>query len=395
MAEVVLDALTRRFGETLAVNDLNLVVKDCEFLALVGPSGCGKSTTLRMIGGLEPITSGEIRFDGKDVSNLATEKRDIAMVFQSYALYPHMSVRANLEFPLKNMNLPKTEIAARVQGAAHRLSITDYLDRRPRQLSGGQRQRVALGRAIIRETGVFLLDEPLSNLDAQLRVSMRAELKRLHAQLERTFIFVTHDQAEAMTMADRIAVMSAGVLQQVGSPDEIYLRPANRFVAEFMGNPAINLLPATITTPDITHMNTQTPTHTPTVLITGANQPISFPVAPTALSPVTLGSRELHVGIRSEDLRLVPTGTGTLSGTIALVESLYPEVFVTIDLTPNTNTHTGTGTGASGASSVVLRTTADHHCEVGERVDLSFDPGTAHLFGADGTRIPTLNETTN
>lgn len=386
MAEVVLDALTRKFGDVVAVNDLNLVVEDCEFLALVGPSGCGKSTTLRMIGGLEPITSGEIRFDGKDVSNLATEKRDIAMVFQSYALYPHMSVRANLEFPLKNMNLPKTDIQARVQGAAERLSITDYLDRRPRQLSGGQRQRVALGRAIVRETGVFLLDEPLSNLDAQLRVSMRAELKRLHAQLERTFIFVTHDQAEAMTMADRIAVMAAGVLQQVGSPDEIYLRPANRFVAEFMGNPAINLLPATITTPNITHMTTSpTSPTTPQVMITGANQPISFPVSPAALSPVALGAREIHVGIRSEDLHLVPTGTGTLSGTVALVELLHPEVFVTVDLTT-------TGAGA-GVSSVVIRTTADHRTEVGARVELSFDPAAAHLFGANGTRIPTLNET--
>jgi ABC-type sugar transport system ATPase subunit len=278
-----------------------------------------------------------------------------------------MSVRANLEFPLKNMKLPQHEIDARIQNAAERLSISDYLDRRPRQLSGGQRQRVALGRAIVRETGVFLLDEPLSNLDAQLRVSMRAELKRLHGQLERTFIFVTHDQAEAMTMADRIAVMSAGVLQQVGTPDDIYMRPTNRFVAEFMGSPSINVLPATVVSDG----------GTPKVLIAGANEAVAFPIAHDALSPAALGTREVSVGIRSEDLRLVPSGTGSLTGVVSMVDLLHPEVFVTVDI---------------GENPVVIRTTVDQRCDIGTAVDLSFDPDSSHLFGADGVRIPTAND---
>jgi ABC-type sugar transport system ATPase subunit len=367
MAEVVLESLTRMFGDVVAVNELDLVVKDCEFLALVGPSGCGKSTTLRMIGGLEPITSGSIRFDGKDVSHLPTEKRDIAMVFQSYALYPHMTVRANLEFPLKNMKLPREEIEARVTESAERLSITPYLERRPRQLSGGQRQRVALGRAVVRDTGVFLLDEPLSNLDAQLRVSMRTELKRLHRELERTFIFVTHDQSEAMTMADRIAVMSAGVLQQVGTPDDIYLRPSNLFVAEFMGNPAINVVPATVVTDD----------GLPMVLLEGAREAIAFPLVTDSLRHDEYGPRDVKVGIRSENLHLVPHGTGTLTGVVTMVDLLHPEVFVTVEV---------------GGSSVVVRTTVDERCDIGATVDLDFDPHASHLFDVDGTRIPTSNE---
>jgi ABC-type sugar transport system ATPase subunit len=363
VAEVVLDSLTRRFGDTVAVDNLNLVVRDREFLALVGPSGCGKSTTLRMIGGLEPATSGSIAFDGQDVSHLPTEKRDIAMVFQSYALYPHMSVRANLEFPLKNMKLPREEIDSRVRSTAQRLSISTYLDRRPRQLSGGQRQRVALGRAIIRDSGVFLLDEPLSNLDAQLRVSMRAELKRLHAQLERTFIFVTHDQAEAMTMADRIAVLAGGVLQQVGTPDDIYTRPANRFVAQFMGSPSINLLPGKA-------IGEQGQTM---VRVDGARKAVPLAVHPDALT----NGAELTVGIRSEHLRFAPSGTGSLSGVVSMVELLQPELFVTVDL---------------GGHSVVVRTTAEQRPTIGDTVDLDFDAGKSHLFDSTGKRIPTVDE---
>lgn len=237
MAEVRLEGVTKSFGGNTVVDDLSLTVRDKEFLTLVGPSGCGKSTTLRMICGLERVSAGQIYFDEQPVGWLPANKRDVAMVFQSYALYPHKTVEQNIGFALKMMRVPKEQIAQQVREAAGTLDILDLLDRRPRELSGGQRQRVALGRAIVREAGAYLLDEPLSNLDAQLRVLMRAEIKRLHVDLARTFIYVTHDQVEAMTMSDRIAVMKDGIVQQCATPDEIYARPANRFVAAFMGSP--------------------------------------------------------------------------------------------------------------------------------------------------------------
>ncbi|NIZ19179.1 ABC transporter ATP-binding protein [Entomospira culicis] len=233
-------------GELPAVKDFNLAVKDGEFIVFVGPSGCGKSTTLRMLAGLEEITSGDLYIDDVRINDKEPKDRDIAMVFQSYALYPHMNVYENMAFALKLRKVPKDEIEKRVQNAAEILALTEYLKRKPKDLSGGQRQRVALGRAMVRDAKIFLMDEPLSNLDAKLRVAMRSELIKLHDRLKTTTIYVTHDQVEAMTMANRIVLMKDGVIQQIGTPWEIYHRPANTFVAGFIGSPAMNILPATL-----------------------------------------------------------------------------------------------------------------------------------------------------
>ena len=242
MAEVVLEDVVKAFGDVVAVDHVSFTIEDGEFIALVGPSGCGKTTTLNMVAGLIELTSGTITIGGRVVNDLDPKDRDIAMVFQNYALYPSKSVGENLAFPLQMRKLPKAEIETRVKRAAEMLSITQLLNRRPRQLSGGQQQRVALGRALVREPKAFLMDEPLSNLDAMLRVQMRTEIKRLHQELSTTVIYVTHDQMEAMTMADRIAVMSGGVVQQLGTPNEIYDHPANTFVAGFIGSPTMNFL---------------------------------------------------------------------------------------------------------------------------------------------------------
>ena len=246
MSSVSFDHVYKRFGEVTAVNDLNIDIADKEFLVLVGPSGCGKSTALRCLAGLEDITEGQIKIGDQVVNDVAPKDRDIAMVFQSYALYPHMSVFDNMAFGLKLRKVPKPEIKRRVEEAAKILGIENLLDRKPRQLSGGQRQRVAVGRAIVREPKVFLFDEPLSNLDAKLRVETRANISKLHLQLQTTFIYVTHDQVEAMTMASRIAVMSAGILQQIDSPQHLYDKPNNLFVAGFIGSPAMNFFPGRI-----------------------------------------------------------------------------------------------------------------------------------------------------
>src|ERR687896_1362607 len=246
MARVLLTNLNKKFEDTHAVKDVNLEIRDGEFVVLVGPSGCGKTTTLRMVAGLEDITSGEISIDGRVVNDLPPMDRDIAMVFQNYALYPHMSVYDNMAFGLKMRKFGRDEIEKRVRQAAEILGIQALLARRPRQLSGGQRQRVALGRAIVRHPRVFLFDEPLSNLDAKLRVQMRVELKKLHERLGTTAIYVTHDQVEAMTLGDRVVVMKDGVVQQVGEPMQLYNRPANKFVAGFIGSPAMNFAPVTI-----------------------------------------------------------------------------------------------------------------------------------------------------
>ena len=242
MAAVDLIDVTKRFGRVTVITDLNLQIEEGEFVVLVGPSGCGKSTTLRMIAGLEEVSAGRIMIAGNDVTHAPPKARDITMVFQSYALYPHMDVAGNMSFSLRLAKFPKAEIAARVARAAEMLGLSELLHRQPRELSGGQRQRVAMGRAIVRDAYCFLFDEPLSNLDAKLRAQMRTELALLHKQLDRTMIYVTHDQIEAMTMADRIVVMDEGVIQQIGTPPEVYNHPVNRFVAGFIGSPAMNML---------------------------------------------------------------------------------------------------------------------------------------------------------
>ena len=246
MSEVKLNNVTKKYDKKTIIDNINLTIKDKEFLVLVGSSGCGKSTILRMIAGLEDITNGEIFIDGKCVNNVHPKERDIAFVFQNYALYPHMSVYENIAFPLKMRKLNKKEIDEKVKEAAESLNLTEYLQRKPKQLSGGQRQRVALGRAIVRNPKVFLMDEPLSNLDAKLRVQMRSEIKKLHQKLQTTFIYVTHDQTEALTMGDRIAVIDKGIIQQTGTPDEVFNNPSNKFVAGFLGSPSMNFINADI-----------------------------------------------------------------------------------------------------------------------------------------------------
>jgi multiple sugar transport system ATP-binding protein len=259
MAGVCFENVTKRFGNTIAVNNLNLEIPDKEFLVLVGPSGCGKSTVLRLLSGLEDVTEGTIYIGGQPVNNIPPRDRNIAMVFQSYALYPHMSVYDNMAFGLSLRHIPKLEIDQRVKEAARILNIEDLLKRKPRQLSGGQRQRVALGRAIVRQPVAFLLDEPLSNLDAKLRVQTRAELNKLHQRLGTTFIYVTHDQTEAMTMANRIAVLDKGILQQVGTPHDLYDKPDNIFVAGFIGSPAMNFFETVIVRKeDVTYLAAET-----------------------------------------------------------------------------------------------------------------------------------------
>jgi multiple sugar transport system ATP-binding protein len=247
MARIEFKSVTKRYaGDVLAVDDLKLEIRDKEFVVLLGPSGCGKSTTLNMIAGLEDVTEGELWFDDQIVNALPPHKRDVAMVFQSYALYPHKSVYENIAFGLRMRRVAAAEIDRRVRESAAKLEIGHLLNRRPSQLSGGQRQRVALERAMVRQPAVFLMDEPLSNLDAALRISMRAEIKHLHSAMQTTFVYVTHDQAEALTLADRIVVMRDGVIQQIGNPDDVYERPRNTFVASFLGNPAINYLEGTL-----------------------------------------------------------------------------------------------------------------------------------------------------
>ncbi len=289
MASVTYDHVTKKFNDTTAINDLNIAIEDKEFLVLVGPSGCGKSTALRCLAGLEEITGGRILIGQRDVSNVAPKDRDIAMVFQSYALYPHMSVYDNMAFGLKLRKTPKADIDRRVKEAAEILGIGHLLGRKPKQLSGGQRQRVAVGRAIVREPSVFLFDEPLSNLDAKLRVQTRAEISKLHQRLATTFIYVTHDQTEAMTMASRIAVMKDGVLQQLDTPQNLYDHPTNIFVAGFIGSPAMNFFDAKLDKSD-GHM----------VIDTGAFK-IDLPEAKSQQYMAHAG-KQVVFGIRPDDI---------------------------------------------------------------------------------------------
>jgi len=363
MAGVVLDDLTKRYdGGALAVDKLNLDIKDGEFVCLVGPSGCGKTTALRMIAGLEEITSGEVRIGDRVVNNLPPRDRDIAMVFQSYALYPHMSVRDNMAFGLKLRKTPKEDIDKAVIDAARILDLDRYLDRKPGQLSGGQRQRVALGRAIVRDPAVFLMDEPLSNLDAKLRVATRAEIARMHTRLEATMIYVTHDQVEAMTMGDRIAVISEGVLQQAGTPKELYETPLNRFVAGFIGSPAMNFIDMTVTQDgggvQLSAEGCQVrPDDTQAALLRDRG-----------LQKVTVGFRPEHLTVGALD------GPGlSLSIPIDVVEFLGNDELI----------H-----GVASGHDVVAIVDVDNSLKVGASAVLSTQPRRLHLFDpATGLRI--------
>ncbi|MDE1996849.1 MAG: sn-glycerol-3-phosphate ABC transporter ATP-binding protein UgpC [Rhizobiaceae bacterium] len=308
MGSVKISDVRKSYGALEVLHGVSVDIADGEFTVLVGPSGCGKSTLLRMIAGLEAISGGEIAIDGKVVNNVAPKERDIAMVFQSYALYPHMTVEANMGFSLRLAGAPKPEIAKRVADAAKMLSLEPYLQRYPRHLSGGQRQRVAMGRAMVRNPKVFLFDEPLSNLDAKLRVQMRSEIKQNHQRLKTTTVYVTHDQIEAMTMADRIVVMHGGIVEQIGSPLELYDHPANLFVAGFIGSPAMNVLKGRLDkgsfiTPDGTR-----------IAVTGAN---------------ALGDRPITLGVRPEHLRIDPEG---LAGEIITVDPMGSETQVAMRL---------------------------------------------------------------
>jgi multiple sugar transport system ATP-binding protein len=302
MASVTFDHVYKKYGDVIAVSDFNLEIQDGEFMVFVGPSGCGKTTSLRMIAGLEEISEGTLRIGDRVVNDVAPKDRDIAMVFQSYALYPHMSVRDNLAFGLKLRKVAKTEIESRINEAAGILQLEKLLDRKPKELSGGQRQRVALGRAIVREPAVFLMDEPLSNLDAKLRVQTRAEIARLHQRLGTTMVYVTHDQVEAMTMGQRIAVMSVGLLQQVGSPQELYDYPKNRFVAGFIGSPAMNFIEVNV------------PGGGTTDLSEGG---FHFPLPPNYREALQSAGNKVVAGFRPEHLEL-----GQLAGSVATIRGV-------------------------------------------------------------------------
>ena len=320
MARVSLKNVTKTFGKTAAVKELNLDIQDQEFLVLLGPSGCGKTTALRCIAGLESPDSGEVYIGDKKVNELPPKDRDIAMVFQSYALYPHMTVFNNLAFPLQIRKMPKKDVTARVQKAAELLRIGHLLDRKPRQLSGGEAQRVALGRAIVREPKVFLMDEPLSNLDAKLRLYMRGELKRLQKELKITTIYVTHDQAEAMTMADRIAVMNAGALQQVDDPDSMYMRPKNLFVAGFVGSPPMNFIPCKFEESGSS------------VILRSTTFGITLPEEMSARVKKNATSKEVILGARPENIRVMEnkSGENCVPTEVYVAEPLGSEVILSL-----------------------------------------------------------------
>ena len=355
MAEVVMRALNKKYDDVHAVKDVNLDIKDKEFVVLVGPSGCGKTTTLRMVAGLETITSGRILIDDTLVNNLAPMDRDIAMVFQNYALYPHMSVYDNMAFGLKMRKFEKAEIAQRVREAADILGIEQLLKRKPRQLSGGQRQRVALGRAIVRHPRVFLFDEPLSNLDAKLRVQMRVELKKLHERLGTTAIYVTHDQVEAMTLGDRVVVMRDGLVQQVGDPMELYNEPANRFVAGFIGSPAMNFAAVRIAAQN------------GSLWAEGDGIRLKVP-EPQADRMGRHAGSEVTLGIRPEDLRLASDADPVelnLDAVVEVVERLGSEILLDVAVGPETM-----------VAAVEPTVTAKVH----EKLRLAVNPHRLHFF---------------
>ncbi|MDJ0629959.1 MAG: sn-glycerol-3-phosphate ABC transporter ATP-binding protein UgpC [Rhodobacter sp.] len=344
MSTVTLRNLGKSFGKTQVLKDIDLQIEDGEFVVLVGPSGCGKSTTLRIIAGLEEATTGTVEIAGRVVNNLEPKDRDIAMVFQNYAIYPHMTVRKNIGFGLRTARMTRAEKDERIEEVARILDMTDLLARKPSQLSGGQRQRVAIGRAMVRDPAVFLFDEPLSNLDAQLRTQMRLEIKKLHQRVESTIIFVTHDQVEAMTMADRIVIMKDGVIQQVGTPSDVYHKPANTFVAGFIGAPSMNMLPGTGSSDGI-------------LLKSGVN----FTGGPAGTE-----GRSVLLGVRPEDL--TPNGAATLvEGRVTVREPLGHETLIYVD---------------TGAGEVIAKADGRHPPAVGETIRLSALPQNVHIFDA-------------
>ncbi len=356
MAQVVLKNVWKRYEGFTAVKDFTLTMYDKEFIVLVGPSGCGKSTTLRMVAGLEEISDGEVYIGDRLVNDVAPKDRDIAMVFQNYALYPHWTVFDNMAFGLKLRKMPKEEIRKRVENAARILEIEALLDRKPKALSGGQRQRVAMGRAIVRDPAVFLFDEPLSNLDAKLRVQMRVEISRLHNRLQTTIIYVTHDQVEAMTLADRIVIMNEGRIQQVGTPLDVYERPANLFVATFIGSPSMNILPATFDGESIVGEGLR--------------------LTPTATQLERLGAYrgELKVGIRPQHFLAQEAGEGTnrVTGRVDVVEHLGAERFVYVRVGENLLTARLEGRGET---------------REGEQASFRIDQQEVHLFDREGLNL--------
>ncbi len=356
MAEVVLDKIWKRFGNVVAVEDFNLTIDDEEFMVFVGPSGCGKTTTLRMIAGLEEISEGTLSIGERVVNDVPPKDRDIAMVFQNYALYPHMNVHQNMSFGLRLRKTPKPDIERRVSEAAQLLQIDHLLDRRPRELSGGQRQRVALGRAIVREPKVFLMDEPLSNLDAKLRVEMRASIKKLHLRLGVTTVYVTHDQVEAMTMGTRIVVMKDGLIQQVASPIELYDKPVNKFVGGFIGSPAMNFLVGGVQNGRLT-----------------SEQFDIKPVGELAEKIAPYNGKKVYVGMRPENLDLpggkIPEKQNTIKATVEVVEPLGAETHILASV--------------GGDQTLVARVDPHARVQPGDNVDLLVDLDFLHAFDLD------------
>lgn len=363
MAEILIKHLVKRFGKVEAVSDVSLQIADGEFLVLLGPSGCGKSTILRVVAGLEDADSGEIVIGNRLVNFIDPVKRNVAMVFQNYALYPHMTVFANIAFPLQMAKKRKGEIEAAVQRAAGILRLEGLLQRLPGQLSGGQRQRVALARAIVREPQAFLMDEPLSNLDAQLRLQTRLELIQLHQQLGITTMYVTHDQIEAMTMGRRIALLNEGALQQIGTPREVYGRPANVFVAAFLGAPPMNLIPGSL--------------QSDAGGWTFRSQNIDVQLSPATISPAASDEgqpgADVRFGLRPEHFRIAPPGTdGGIAGRVQFLEPVGSDLYLTVEI---------------GDTSVQVRTDPDSPLQPGENLTLLFDPWRVHVFGADGQNL--------
>ena len=360
MGRIQLKQVQKKFGDVEVIPPLDLEIEDGEFVVFVGPSGCGKSTLLRLIAGLEDTTSGIIEIDGADATDLPPAKRSLAMVFQSYALYPHMDVGENIGFALKTAGMPTADIKDRVDKVAAILKLESLLDRLPKQLSGGQRQRVAIGRAIVREPVGFLFDEPLSNLDAALRVNMRLEISRLHAQLGITTIYVTHDQIEAMTLADRIVVLNEGRIMQAGSPRELYNNPNSRFVAEFIGSPKMNVLPCTEKTGQIVFAG-QAAT---------SDQKAGTSSAESLSSP---SGAVASLGIRPENIALCDADAGQINGSVAVCEYLGSEQFAYID--------------CGFDEMVTVRVAPDEAVPVGSVVGLSFDREKLYTFDGDGARL--------